>query len=285
MQARYGLDMPLRVLREIRRRPSYRADLWNRLGRGLGVIRDQDSAGLSLPDGVGPLCATEVSGGRIRDILFEKSPYDGFDPLSYPDDMQGWGSDAPVLVQAIQLLRPRRICEVGSWKGRSAINMARAVKSLGLPTEIICVDTWLGSPEHWLGQEAQWYESLRLVHGMPQLYYTFLANVVRSGVEDVITPLPMTSENAATVFAKLRIKFDVVYVDAAHEYEPAKRDMDAYYDLLEGDGLLIGDDYLLWEGVTRAAEELALERGLCLKGVQGKFVIPKGQRYADISFS
>jgi predicted O-methyltransferase YrrM len=259
--------------------------LWGKLGRTLGIIPHHQSASLSLPGGgesrVAPLPPTT----RIRDILFEKSPYEGFDPLHYSKDMQGWGSDVPALVQAIQIVRPSRICEVGSWKGRSAINMARAIKSLDLPTEIVCVDTWLGSPEHWLKQEEFWYESLRIMNGMPHLYYTFLANVARSGVADVITPFPMTSENAARVFAKLKAKFDIVYIDAAHEYEAVKRDINAYYDLIEDDGLLIGDDYLVWEGVTRAADDFASERDLHLAGVHGKFIIPKGQKYAEIVLS
>jgi hypothetical protein len=71
----------------------------------------------------------------------------------------------------------------------------------------------------------------------------FLANVVRNGVEDIITPFPMTSDNAAVVFGELGIRFDIVYLDAAHEYNPVKRDINAYYGLLENDGLLIGDDF------------------------------------------
>ncbi len=214
-----------------------------------------------------------------------RSPYDDFDPRKYPVDFQGWGSDAPLLGESIQLVRPQRICEVGSWKGRSAINMANAAKALGLHTEIVCVDTWLGSPEHWLRQEPEWYSSLAIRHGMPQLYYTFLANVVRAGVSDVITPFPNTSEGAAAVFSALGIRFELAYVDAAHEYEPAKRDIALYYDLLAEEGLLIGDDYLHWPGVTQAADDFAQERRLPLIGARGKFVIPKGRRYADIKLA
>ena len=160
--------------------------------------------------------------------------------------------------------------------------MARAVKALDLSAEIVCVDTWLGSPEHWLKQHAEWYKSLRIANGMPQLYYTFLANVVCSGTADVITPFPTTSENAAAIFNKLGIRFDLIYIDAAHEYEPAKRDISLYYDLLEEDGLLIGDDYIGWAGVTKAADDFASEHNLRILGTVGKFIIPKGQKYADV---
>lgn len=273
----------LDIVKEIRRRPSYRAYLWNKLGAKLGVVPTyRDTLALSSPSGIDFSSSDAVAASRrIRDILFEKSPYDGFDCASYPRDMQGWGSDSPALVQVIELLRPKKVCEVGSWKGRSAINMARAAKNLDIPTEIVCVDTWLGSPEHWLKEEAR--DALRILHGQPKLYYTFLANVVRSGVADIITPFPNTSENAAEVFKSLGVKFDFIYIDAAHEYEPAKRDIQAYYDILEDDGLLMGDDYLSWDGVTKAADEFALERGIRLTGGRGKFLLPKGRKYADFS--
>ncbi|MFE1600896.1 class I SAM-dependent methyltransferase [Methylobacterium sp. ID0610] len=212
----------------------------------------------------------------IRDLLFSRSPYDGFDSEAHPADMQGWGSDHPILPRVIERLRPKRILEIGSWKGRSAINMAKVVKALDLDCEIVCVDTWLGSPEHWLRVEGGWYESLRIEHGYPHLYWTFLSNVVREGVQDVITPFPSTSENACLVLKRLGVTFDFCYLDAAHEYEPVKRDLDAVWDLIAEPGVLVGDDYGTWPDVTRAVNEFAEERGLSGVGEHGKFIISKG---------
>lgn len=213
----------------------------------------------------------------LRDRIFEVSPYEDFDPTPYPEDLQGWGSDDPLLTEAVRVLRPALICEVGSWKGRSAINMARAAKEHGINTEILCVDTWLGSSEHWLYKNSpDFFASLQIRNGMPQLYFTFLANVVRAGMSDLITPFPTTSETAASILTSLGIKFDLIYIDAAHEYESVKRDISLYLDLLSDDGLLIGDDYIVWEGVTRAANDIANARNLPLIGRNGKFLIPKG---------
>lgn len=76
---------------------------------------------------------------------FEDYPFD-----STLVDYQGWGSDHPILTTLIDILRPKLILEVGTWKGLSAIYMANCIKSLNLETEIVCIDIWLGSPEHWL---------------------------------------------------------------------------------------------------------------------------------------
>jgi hypothetical protein len=272
------------VLKEALRRPSYRQYLWARLRRIVApeVIdpwaRLHLSADTKLPE---RHCLVRDSALRkVRDTLFYESPYAGFNAETQPEDLQGWGSDDPVLGDAIRLLRPLRICEVGSWKGRSAVFMARAVQALGLDTEIVCVDTWLGSPEHWL--EPEWYPGLRVRNGYPRLYETFLGNIIKQGLTDVVTPFPATSENAAAVFSKLAVRFDLIYVDAAHEYEPAKRDIAKYYELLQDDGLLVADDYGNWPGVTKAVDDFVAESRLHCIAKPGKAIIPKGQRYSRI---
>lgn len=217
----------------------------------------------------------------ISSLLHERSPYDDFDPAPYPSDLQGWGSDDPIFREVIAAIRPEVIVEVGTWKGASAIHMALITRELGLQTQIVCVDTWLGSPEHFLAQQPGWRESLLLRNGFPHLYYTFLGNVVREGVADRVVPLPTTSENAAIILAAKGIRPDLVYIDAAHEEEPAHRDFSLYWDLLSPDGVLLGDDYESWEGVTRAADRFAAEKGRPLQGKWSKFMITKTDGIAE----
>src|SRR4029079_14200850 len=131
-------------------------------------------------------------------------------------------------------------------------------------------------------QVPEYYHSLRISHGYPQLYYTFLANVLRAGMDDVITPLPTTSDNAAIILRSLGAQFDMVYVDAAHEYDAAKRDIENYYNLLADNGLLIVDDYMVWEGPTRSANEAAKQHNIPLIGRWGKFIMSKGTAQAKI---
>jgi hypothetical protein len=209
--------------------------------------------------------------------LFEISPYKDFDASNINADLQGWGSDHPVFEHVIGLTKPFLIVEVGSWKGRSAINMAKIAKKNLLSCEILCIDTWLGSPEHWLKQEPDWYSSLQIKNGFPRLYFTFLANVVNNQCSDLITPFPSTSENAAAILKQFRRKIDMCYIDAAHEYEPVMRDLEIYWDLMAEDSILIGDDYVYWPGVTKAANEFAKKKKIRLQGEEGKFVIAKGK--------
>jgi cephalosporin hydroxylase len=212
---------------------------------------------------------------NVGKSLFKKSPYDGFDFARIPADMQGWGSDHRFFAELIGKVRPTTIIEVGTWKGRSAIGMAKLVKKFGLDCEIVCVDTWLGSPEHWLNEQAGWHDALRIHHGLPHLYWVFLANVMHEGCADIITPLPNTSQNAAAILARLKVRAEFCYIDAAHEYAEVLADLRAYWPLLEPGGYLMGDDYIGWPGVTRAADEFAAEMGCELVGERGKFFIRK----------
>jgi Methyltransferase domain len=276
----------LDTIKAVLRRPGYRQYLWAKLCRrpinvGAEMLRlylpiekrsiEQEFSavprGHALP--------------KVRDMLFKESPYAGFIPEDESSDLQGWASDDPILEDAIRLLQPGRICEIGSWKGRSAVHMARVVKKLNLSTEIVCVDTWLGSAEHWL--RPNWYEWLRVQYGYPRLYYTFLGNIVREQLADIVTPFPTTSDNAAVVFKQLNIRFDIAYIDAAHEYEPAKRDLATYYALLSDDGLLIADDYGMWPSVTKAVDDFVRQHRLRCISKTGKAIIPKGTRYRAVS--
>lgn len=222
----------------------------------------------------------------IRDRLFGGHDiYKNFDFSESAVDMQGWASDHPILPWAVEAIRPKLIIEVGTWKGRSAINMAKKAMALGLSCEILCIDTWLGSPEHWY--QDQWRDSLKLRNGRPDLYNTFLNNVISNGCQKYITPFPITSEAAYFVLEKLGTSSDLIYIDAGHEYESVARDIRMYWSLLSESGLMILDDYIGYPGVTKAVNEFALEIGLLPIGEDGKAILSKNKHlkiYPKIAF-
>lgn len=195
---------------------------------------------------------------RVRELLFDADPYAGFEQ-TYPEDLQGWGSKGSIFERCIESTRPMLIVEVGTWKGASAIHMAKLCRALGLDTEIVCVDTWLGSWEHWSKKDGLGSRvDLRLRNGYPNLYFQFLSNVLAQGLTDTITPLPMTGIGGAKLFAHHRLQPDLIYIDGDHAYEAVVMDLRAWLRLLAPGGLLIGDDYL-WPGPRRAVDEIAAE--------------------------
>ena len=178
---------------------------------------------------------------KIREKIYgDHDPYSGFQPLS--PDMQGWASTRPVFKEVIDKIKPKIIIEVGTWKGASAFHMtdlclANEYKDF----EVICVDTWLGSVEHWTGM----FPSIRplLRNGRPFLYEQFISNVMHRGYHHFITPLPVDSINGYEILKTLEVKADLIYVDAAHDYASAKKDFFMYSQILRDGGHLIGDDF------------------------------------------
>lgn len=218
---------------------------------------------------------------RIFDTLYAENPYQTADLSGVEVDMQGWGSTHFFFKEILNYRKPSLIIEVGTWKGMSAMHMADIGKELGIPDlEICCVDTWLGSPGVWT-KKNEVADILKMKDGWPMLYFTFMKNVVERGHHDVITPMPMPSDMGYFVLKQRKVKADMIYIDAGHEYESCKRDLNLYIDLLDDDGIMLGDDYETFPGVTEAAHEFADERGMELVGTRSKFVLSKNKSHVD----
>jgi|SRR5581483_2938471 len=207
------------------------------------------------------LTSTEPLLKRIHQV----SPYEDFDFQKWPLDLTGWGSETPIFLQLIESLRPKLIIEVGSWKGGSAITMATIANRLNLPTEIVCVDTWLGALEFWTDHsDKERYQALELKNGYPTVYYQFLANVCHKEVQNRIIPFPQTSIIAARWFQIAGIKAELIYIDASHDEDDVFLDILQYWDSLCDGGIMLGDDYQ-WRGVYKAAHRAAAALGGTIK--------------------
>lgn len=215
---------------------------------------------------------------KFRDYFYTEDLYAGFDMDSAEPDTQGWGSTAGIFAKLIEELKPAKIVEVGTWKGASAIHMARTCAEAGVETDILCVDTFLGASGLWL-RPGYAEEMLKLNNGMPTIFPTFLRNVIDAGLTDVITPLPLPSREAATVLVKRRIRADLIYIDGDHSYEGCLEDLRNYRPALAPEGLMLADDYT-FEGVKRAITEFVEETGCEMLDTGNKVVLSFGR---DIS--
>lgn len=138
--------------------------------------------------------------------------------------------------------------EVGVWKGRSASFMAVEIHNSGKDIRFDCVDTWEGSEEH-LDPSAPSYEPLLLVKD--GLYNDFLANI--QPVRHIITPVRSTSVEASSLYVDRSLDF--VFIDAAHDYENVKMDIDSWMKKVRRGGVLAGHDYSWSDDVKRAVHE------------------------------
>jgi len=183
---------------------------------------------------------------------FNMSIYDNLE--LWDEDLSGWHGNNPIFGRLIREVNPHTIIEVGAWHGQSTINMAKILKEDNRDCHITTVDTWLGALE-FIGANSG-DRNLRMKNGYPQVYYQFLSNVVHNGVQDYITPLPTTSLIAARWFQKQNMTADLIYIDASHDYDDVRADIEAYWPLLNKGGIMFGDDYStsMWPGVVEAVD-------------------------------
>jgi predicted O-methyltransferase YrrM len=214
-----------------------------------------------------------TQGSDIREVLGLGDAFAGYELDATRIDQQGWNSTHEFFRNVIAVAKPGLIIELGVWKGMSAIHMAGVMKSLKLQGQVLAIDTWLGSSNHLstAGRRAE----LSPRHGYPTVYETFLANVVKAGHQDMIVPLAMDGASAAIALGRMKVKAQVIHIDASHEYAPCLTDLRAYWPLLADDGILLADDYGTWPSVSRAVCTFAAEVDRPVFASMTKAIIPK----------
>jgi Methyltransferase domain len=222
-----------------------------------------------------PAAATSTPPDRLDEAFASiglTRDYSALDLDGLTLDVVFWTEDTPIYESLFAEARPALVIEVGSWKGASVLQMDEVSRRLGLETRFVCVDTWLGSSDHWL--DAKHAPSLMLRSGYPSMFRQFVFNVVSSAAAERIYPLPMTSTSGARVLERLGVVADIVYIDAGHEREEVAADAAAYFDLLRPGGILFGDDYHpKWPGVVKAARSFARRRLLRLETRDQKWIV------------
>ena len=206
-----------------------------------------------------------------------KEAYDNLNIQDYQVDIQGWMDRTfeSVFEKSLNSTNAMNtklttILEVGSWKGLSTSTMATICKKHSIKANIIAIDTWLGAPEFWGWglQDPTRGISLRCKDGYPQVFYTFTKNMKSLGHDDTVIPFPISSLCAVDVLKYYNLQADIIYIDAAHEYESVKQDINKYLEILKPNGIIFGDDYNSnWPGVMQAVDEIFHNNKEVLGGV------------------
>lgn len=131
------------------------------------------------------------------------------------------------------------IVEIGSWKGRSTIWLAKA--SLAGPgTKVHAVDPHTGSPEH------------QKQFGKVDTFADFQKNIADAGVEEMVVPVRKTSEDAALEWDGSPIEF--LWIDGAHEYDMVQKDYELWSPYLVEGGIVAFHDTGLRRGTQGPKE-------------------------------
>lgn len=135
------------------------------------------------------------------------------------------------------------IVEIGSAFGRSTVALALGVRARG-GGKVYGVDPHTGGTglvERY-GPLARTFSSLG----------PFLQNIVRFGLQDIIVPIALRSDEAAALWPGGPIR--LLFIDGWHDYDACRRDILSWGRWVAPGGILVIHDYD-WPEVRRAVDD------------------------------
>jgi predicted O-methyltransferase YrrM len=157
-------------------------------------------------------------------------------------DVQGWMSpgQAATLYDAARRCPPEgTIVEIGSFQGRSTIVLASAAPK---NVHVVAIDPHAGNDRG--PQEIDGFGE-----AAADDHEVFLANLERAGVRDRVRHVRMFSDAA---LGEVEGSIDVLYIDGAHRYGPARADIRDWGARVGDGGTLLIHDSFSSVGVTLA---------------------------------
>jgi predicted O-methyltransferase YrrM len=164
------------------------------------------------------------------------------DLVSDLEDVEGWLTPAEIelLYRLAASVAPiGTIVEIGSWKGRSTIVLARALAKRGAGV-VHAVDPHTGSEEHGLDIDT---------------FDAFLGNIERKGAADQVTPHRAASLDVAAGWTE---PLGMVWIDGSHEYEEVAADIKAWGRHLVPGGVMAVHDTTTWAGPGKAVDRFVV---------------------------
>lgn len=160
--------------------------------------------------------------------------------------IEGWMTERE-LQYLCEMAQGKHVLEVGTFLGRSTINMLRYAKRL------VSIDHFAGNI-HDIA-----VEMVRQIEGKGStLWQQFLHRLAEYDVGDTEFVLMKMDVTKASMLLGAQA-FDFVFIDGSHEYEDVLRDVRLLRSRVADGGVLAGHDYYTdgnFPGVRKAVDEL-----------------------------
>lgn len=153
------------------------------------------------------------------------------------ENIDGWFNFSHLYSRMVKENDNAKFVEVGCWKGRSAAYMAVDIINSGKNIEFYCIDSWEGDKIGGVGKI--------------DVYNEFLSNM-RPVIEH-IKVIRQLSALASKQFENQTLDF--VFVDASHDYESVKIDLESWFPKIKKEGTFAGHDYHKVLDVKKAVDE------------------------------
>ena len=151
-----------------------------------------------------------------------------------------------VLGMFCQWYKPKRIFEFGTYKGGTTLHLARSAPDALITTLDFDPNAADDGLVHYLEDTpyTRHFKPGQHFHGLPE--------------QERITQV--YGDSLKFDFTPYHDQFDLIFVDAEHEYVPGMSDSkNAFKMLKKAKGVIVWDDYSTWPGLKQALEELSAE--------------------------
>lgn len=147
------------------------------------------------------------------------------------------------------------IVEIGVYQGRGTALICVNLINKGIDFEYHAIDHFKGSEEHNNNID---YETIARNNLNP------LDGLIHIHNNDSLTQCELFPDQY----------FNIVYIDASHDYESVKKDINAWLPKVKPGGYICGDDYCTaWIGVYDAVNEIFGKDNIKVVGIQQQWYI------------
>lgn len=151
--------------------------------------------------------------------------------------------EVKVISQLVNQLQPRRIFEIGTFQGRTTLNMA-----LNSPADAQIVT--LDLPPSELNQTQMQIEKTE------EMYVKKTESGERFKGHPLASKITQVFGDSATYdYSPYHHQMDLVFIDGSHAYEYVLSDTENALRLVRKGGTILWHDYTNWEGVRRALND------------------------------
>ena len=165
-----------------------------------------------------------------------------------------WWTHSPFAAWITDVLRPRRVVELGSHFGFSTFAFAEAAKRLGHDMTVFALDSWVGDDHAgFYGEDV----------------YAYVEAITREDYPDVVQLVRGWFIESRPRFADASV--DLLHIDGRHAYEDVLADYSEWRSVVRDGGVILIHDiaerengfgvYRLWDEIAEPGRSFAFEHG------------------------